>query len=61
MKRETEKNSYRRVLSNFLQTTFGRQLMKERGKIEQQFNKLKDQGWNSLVGMDKIVIYCMFS
>ncbi|WP_197473404.1 transposase, partial [Bacillus sp. VT 712] len=38
------KISHRRVLSTFLQTTFGRQLMKERGKIEQQFSKLKDQG-----------------
>ncbi|AVD54500.1 hypothetical protein CKF96_02950, partial (plasmid) [Priestia filamentosa] len=38
------KSSHRRVLSNFLQTTFGRQWMKEHGKIEQQFSKLKDRG-----------------
>ena len=38
------KISHRRVLSTFLQTTFGRQLMKERGKIEQQFGNLKDKG-----------------
>lgn len=36
-------NPQRRVLSNFLQTTFSRQLMKECGKIEQQFSKLKDR------------------
>ncbi|KIU73030.1 hypothetical protein C797_20180 [Bacillus thuringiensis Sbt003] len=38
------KSTHRRVVSHFLQTTFGKQLMKERGKIEQQFSHLKDKG-----------------
>ncbi|MBG9496694.1 hypothetical protein ABE47_18390 [Bacillus thuringiensis] len=38
------KNTHRRVVSHFVQTTFGKQLMKERGKIEQQFSHLKDKG-----------------
>lgn len=37
-------SSHRRVLSHFVTTTFGKQLMKGRGKIEQQFSKLKDKG-----------------
>lgn len=41
---EQIKSSHRRVLSHFVTTTFGKQLMKERGKIEQQFSKLKDKG-----------------
>ena len=39
---EQIKSTHRRVLSRFVQTIFGKQLMKERGKIEQQFSKLKD-------------------
>ena len=38
------KSSHRRVLSHFVNTVFGKQLMKERGKIEQQFSNLKDKG-----------------
>ncbi|MFZ7807486.1 transposase [Bacillus thuringiensis] len=38
------KSSHRRVLSYFVNTVFGKQLMKERGKIEQQFSNLKDKG-----------------
>ncbi|OUB38282.1 IS5 family transposase [Bacillus thuringiensis serovar yunnanensis] len=38
------KNTHRRVFSHFAQTIFGKQLMKERGKIEQQFSTLKDKG-----------------
>ncbi|OTW78534.1 ISNCY family transposase, partial [Bacillus thuringiensis serovar cameroun] len=41
---EQNKNSHRRTLSHFVHTIFGKQLMKERGKIEQQFSKLKDKG-----------------
>ncbi|MGR5970745.1 transposase [Bacillus paranthracis] len=41
---EQSKNTHRRVLSHFAQTIFGKQLMKERGKIEQQFGNLKDKG-----------------
>ncbi|OQR53321.1 transposase [Bacillus sp. CDB3] len=41
---EKIKNTHRRVLSHFIQTIFGKQLMKERGKIEQQFSTLKDKG-----------------
>ncbi|MBJ8026140.1 transposase, partial [Bacillus cereus] len=41
---EQIKSTHRRVLSHFVQTTFGKQLMKERGKIEQQFSNLKDKG-----------------
>ncbi|MEK4614487.1 transposase [Bacillus sp. FSL K6-0067] len=41
---EQIKSSHRRVLSNFVTTTFGKQLLKERGKIEQQFSNLKDKG-----------------
>ncbi|MDA2163871.1 transposase [Bacillus cereus group sp. Bc252] len=41
---EQNKNTHRRVLSHFAQTIFGKQLMKERGKIEQQFGNLKDKG-----------------
>ena len=41
------KHTHRLVVSNFLRTAFGKQLMKERGKIEQLFSKLKDQGWYS--------------
>lgn len=60
---EQIKNAHRRVLSHFIQTIFGKQLMKERGKIEQQFSNLKDKGkgWNSHVGMGKVAIYCMCS
>ncbi|EKS8373823.1 transposase, partial [Bacillus cereus] len=38
------KSTHRRVVSHFVQTTFGKQLMKEHGKIEQQFSHLKDKG-----------------
>ncbi|MGQ0453534.1 transposase, partial [Bacillus sp. SS-TM] len=41
---EQNKSTHRRVLSHFIQTIFGKQLMKERRKIEQQFSKLKDKG-----------------
>lgn len=41
---EQIKSTHRRVLSHFVQTIFGKQLMKERGKIEQQFSKLKNKG-----------------
>ncbi|MGR5965597.1 transposase [Bacillus cereus] len=41
---EQLKSTHRRVLSQFAQTIFGKQLMKERGKIEQQFSNLKDKG-----------------
>ncbi|MEH7735370.1 transposase [Bacillus pumilus] len=41
---EQIKNSHRRVLLHFVNTTFGKQLLKERSKIEQQFSKLKDKG-----------------
>ncbi|MDX9637517.1 transposase [Bacillus sp. PBL-C9] len=41
---EQNKSTHRRVLSHFIQTILGKQLMKERGKIEQQFSKLKDKG-----------------
>ncbi|EOP79329.1 hypothetical protein IGM_06308 [Bacillus cereus HuB4-4] len=41
---EQTKSTHRRVLFHFAQTIFGKQLMKERGKIEQQFSKLKDKG-----------------
>ena len=41
---EQIKNTHRRVVSHFLQTIFGKQLMKERGKIEQQFSKVKNKG-----------------
>ncbi|OTW90200.1 ISNCY family transposase, partial [Bacillus thuringiensis serovar cameroun] len=41
---EQIKSSHRRVLSLFVTTTFGKQLMKERWKIEQQFSNLKDKG-----------------
>ncbi|EJP81680.1 hypothetical protein IC1_06131 [Bacillus cereus VD022] len=41
---EQIKSTHRRVLSHFVQTFFGKQLMKERGKIEQQFSNLKDKG-----------------
>ncbi|EJP81926.1 ISNCY-like element ISBth165 family transposase [Bacillus thuringiensis] len=41
---EQIKSTHRRVLSHFVQTLFGKQLMKERGKIEQQFSNLKDKG-----------------
>ncbi|MGQ7307730.1 transposase, partial [Bacillus cereus] len=41
---EQIKSSHRRVLSHFVTTTFGKQLLKERGKIEQQFSNLKDKG-----------------
>jgi IS5 family transposase len=41
---EQMKSSHRRVLSHFVTTTFGKQLLKERGKIEQQFSNLKDKG-----------------
>ncbi|MEC2394916.1 DDE transposase [Bacillus thuringiensis serovar shandongiensis] len=41
---EQIKSTHRRVLFHFAQTVFGKQLMKERGKIEQQFSKLKDKG-----------------
>ncbi len=41
---EKIKSSHRRVLSHFVTTTFGKQLMKERGKIEKQFSNLKDKG-----------------
>lgn len=41
---EQIKSTHRRILSHFIQTIFGKQLMKERGKIEQQFSKLKDGG-----------------
>ncbi|HEF1880273.1 transposase [Bacillus thuringiensis] len=40
---EQNKSTHRRVLSHFIQTILGKQLMKERGKIEQQFSKLKDK------------------
>ena len=42
---EQNKNSHRRTLSHFVHTIFGKQLMKERGKIEQQFSKLKEPPW----------------
>ena len=41
---EQIKSAHRRVLSHFIQTIFGKQLVKERGKIEQQFSHLKDKG-----------------
>ncbi|UIJ70080.1 transposase (plasmid) [Bacillus cereus] len=41
---EQIKSTHHRVLSHFVQTIFGKQLMKERGKIEQQFSKLKNKG-----------------
>ncbi|MGR5965279.1 transposase [Bacillus cereus] len=41
---EQLKSTHRRVLFQFAQTIFGKQLMKERGKIEQQFSNLKDKG-----------------
>ena len=41
---EQIKSTHRRVLSHFVQAIFDKQLMKERGKIEQQFSKPKDKG-----------------
>ncbi|KXY82733.1 hypothetical protein AT270_08825 [Bacillus cereus] len=41
---EQIKSAHRRVVSHFIQTIFGKQLMTERGKIEQQFSHLKDKG-----------------
>ncbi|PEM46671.1 hypothetical protein CN636_06410 [Bacillus toyonensis] len=41
---EQIKSTHRRVLSDFVYTTFGKKGLKERGKIELQFSKLKDQG-----------------
>lgn len=41
---EQIKSTHRRVLSDFVHTIFGKQLLKELGKIEQQFSKLKDKG-----------------
>ncbi|AMR06314.1 ISNCY family transposase [Bacillus thuringiensis] len=41
---EQIKSTHRRVLSQFAQTIFRKQLMRERGKIEQQFSNLKDKG-----------------
>jgi len=41
---DQNKGTYRRVLSHFIQTILGKQLMKERGNIEQQFSNLKDKG-----------------
>ena len=58
---EQIKSSHRRVLSYFVTTTFGKQLMKERGKLNRSLVNSKIKGWNSLVGMVKIAIYCMFS
>ncbi len=40
---EQIKSAYRHVLSCFIQTIFGKQLMKERGEIEQHFSNLKDK------------------
>ncbi|EOO58574.1 hypothetical protein IKE_06259 [Bacillus cereus VD196] len=41
---EQIKSSHCIALSDFINTTLGKQLMKERRKIEQQFSKLKDKG-----------------
>ncbi|QWH75490.1 transposase (plasmid) [Bacillus mycoides] len=56
---EQIKNTHRRVLSHFTQTIFGKQLMKERGKIEQQFSKLKDKGLEQprLYGQNRYLLH----
>lgn len=41
---EQNKSTYRRILSQFIQTILGKQSMKECGKVEQQFSNLKDKG-----------------
>lgn len=41
---EQIKSSHRRVLSHFVTTTYEKQLMKERGKIERQCSNFKDKG-----------------
>ncbi len=41
---EQIKSSHGRVLSHFVTTTFGKQLMKECGEIEKQFSNFKDKG-----------------
>ncbi|HFJ9465847.1 transposase [Bacillus sp. FSL L8-0199] len=41
---EQNKSTHRRILSHFILIILGKQLMKERGKIEQQFSKHKDKG-----------------
>ncbi|EJR91175.1 hypothetical protein IKG_05748 [Bacillus cereus VD200] len=56
---EQIKSSRRLVLSHFVNTPFGKQLMKERRKIEQQFSNLKDTGLEQprLYGQNRFLLH----
>ncbi|MEW4072483.1 hypothetical protein Q0O08_31505, partial [Bacillus thuringiensis] len=60
---EQNKSTHRRVLSHFIQTIFGKQLMKERRKIEQQFSKLNDKGLEQprWYGQNRYLLHVYFS